>query len=407
MFEAVLGSAVFVGIVLVLVGVVLAARAMLIPSGAITIRVNERLEITAPRGARLLQVLVDGGVAIPASCGGVGTCGQCRVTMTQGTTPALPTDEALLSRQDIARGVRLACQTTLRAPLSIKVPEALFSAKTYGCTVISSRTVAPLIREIVLSLPQDSGFAFTPGGFVMVEAPAYRLSYADYHIAPEHRAAWDRMALNAVKAGSKTPVARAYSMASAVADGPDRITLLIRLALPPPDVPEAPPGVVSSWLFGVKPGDAVPISGPFGDFAAQDSDREMVFIGGGVGMAPLRAIISDQLERRGTKRKMSFWFGARSLVDLYYGPEFDQRQARHANFQWTAALSDPAPDDDWHGETGFIHEVALRRYLASHPAPHRCEYYLCGPPMMMRAVQMMLDNLGVEPDTIFHDDFGG
>jgi Na+-transporting NADH:ubiquinone oxidoreductase subunit F len=406
MIEAILGSAVFVAIVLALVGVVLAARAVLMPKGMVSIRVNDRLELTAPCGARLMESLVDGGVAVPAACGGSGTCGQCRVTVTKGGRPALPTEEALLSRHDIAQGVRLSCQTTLRESLSVKVPEGLLAAKAYACTVASSRTVAPLIREIVFDVPEGSEFTFTPGAFVMVEAPAHTQRFAEYTIAPEHRAAWDQMALDGLTSHTTEPVARAYSIASAIQDGTRRITLLIRLALPPPDQPQAPPGVVSSWLFGVKSGDTVQVSGPFGDFAAQDSEREMVFIGGGVGMAPLRAIISDQLERRNTKREISFWFGARSCVDLYYVEEFDQRQAKHPNFHWTAALSDPAPDDDWQGETGFIHNVVLRRYLEAHPAPHMCEYYLCGPPMMMRAVLAMLDDLGVEPDAIFSDDFG-
>lgn len=407
MTEAFLGSTVFVAIVLVLVALVLAARALLLPKGQVALHVNDRLHLEAPRGGRLMQSLVEGGVAIPAACGGSGTCGQCRVQITEGAMPALPTEEALLSRQDIARGMRLACQTVLRDPVSVKVPEGLLAAKSYACTVVSSRTVAPLIRELVFSVPATEDFTFTPGAFVMVEAPPYSLRYADYQIAPEHRAAWDQMAISELASGCAEGTSRAYSIASSVQDGTRQVTLLIRLALPPPNRPEVAPGVVSSWLFGLKAGDAVALSGPFGDFAAQDTDREMVFIGGGVGMAPLRAIISEQLERRKTKRPMSFWFGARSRVDLYYGEEFDQRQAEHPNFRWTAALSDPARDDDWQGETGFIHDVVLRSYLAKHPAPHACEYYLCGPPMMMRAVLTMLDDLGVDPDHIFCDDFGG
>jgi len=407
MTEATLGIAVFVAIVLGLVLVVLAARAMLIPKGQVAIRVNDRAEIVAPRGARLLQALVDGGVAIPAACGGSGTCGQCRITVSSGGAAALPTEEALLSRHDIAQGVRLACQTTLRAPMTVKVPESLLAAKTYDCTVKSSRTVAPLIREIVLRLPEDAGFTFNPGAFVMIEAPAHRVEFAAYDIAQEHRAAWDQMAVDALTSSSDEPTSRAYSIASTIHDGTQQITVLIRLALPPPDFPDAPPGVVSSWLFGLKSGDTVGVSGPFGDFAAQEGGREMVFIGGGVGMAPLRAIISDQLERRGAQQDMSFWFGARSRVDLYYLEEFDRIQAKHPNFNWTVALSDPQPDDHWQGETGFIHKVALAKYLSGHPAPHLCDYYLCGPPMMMRAVLTMLDDLGVEPNHIFSDDFGG
>lgn len=407
MTEVFLGGTVFIGIVLALVGMVLTARAILMPSGNVTIQVNGRQDITARTGNRLLSALADDGIAIPSSCGGAGTCGQCRVKVIEGRTPALQTEAALLSRRDIADGVRLACQITLRDNISVSLPESLLQAKSWDCTVISSRTVAPLIREIVLDLPERADFAFTPGAFVQVEAPVYTLRFADYTIASEHQAAWDGMGLSALVSENTGKASRAYSIANNVGEDHGRILLLVRLALPPPDQPGMPPGIVSSWLFGLRADDNVSVAGPFGTFAAQESDREMVFIGGGVGMAPLRAIISDQLERRSTIRKMSFWYGARSRVDLFYEQEFDRLQTAHPNFHWTAALSDPAPDDDWQGEIGFIHEVALRSYLAAHPAPHSCEYYLCGPPLMIRAVLAMLDDLGVDPDRIFNDDFGG
>ncbi|HUS55591.1 MAG TPA: NADH:ubiquinone reductase (Na(+)-transporting) subunit F [Thermohalobaculum sp.] len=407
MTEVFLGSAVFVGIVLMLVGMVLAARAVLMPSGNVTVRVNGRQDITARAGNKLLSALADGGIAIPSACAGAGTCGLCRVQVIEGRTSALRTEAALLSRRDIADGVRLACQTTLRDKMSVSLPESLLQAKAWNCAVVSSRTVAPIIREIVLALPDGAEFTFTPGAFVQVEAPAYALRFSEYTIAPEHQAAWDGMGLSALASASSGGVSRAYSIANSAGDDDERIVLLIRLALPTPDRPGLPPGIVSSWLFGLRAGDSISVSGPFGTFAAQDSDREMVFIGGGVGMAPLRAIISDQLERPGTTRKMSFWYGARSRVDLFYEREFDRLQAAHPNFHWAAALSDPASGDDWRGETGFIHEVALRCHLAAHPAPHECEYYLCGPPLMIRAVRAMLDDLGVDPDRIFNDDFGG
>ncbi|MCR8725535.1 NADH:ubiquinone reductase (Na(+)-transporting) subunit F [Frigidibacter sp. ROC022] len=407
MTEALLGSAVFVGIVLMLVVLVLLARMALLPRGTVTIRLNQRSEITAPKGSRLINALAEAGVALPAACGGNGTCGQCRLKITEGSGPALPTEEALLSRQEIASGMRLACQTTLRSDLAVSVPESLLSAQSYACTVRSTRSVAPLIREIVLALPEGSDFSFTPGAFVMTEAPPYRMRFADVSVAPEHVEAWKQMGLPALTSESSETVARAYSIASNALEPADQITLLIRLAVPPPSPPGLPPGVVSSWLFGLKPGDAVPVKGPYGSIAAQDNDREMVFIGGGVGMAPLRAIISDQLLRQKTTRKMSFWYGARSKVDLFYQEEFDRLQAEHPNFHWTAALSDPAPGDDWQGATGFVHEVAHRLYLAEHPAPQDCDYFLCGPPLMIRAVLNMLDALGVDPERIFNDDFGG
>ena len=240
----------------------------------------------------------------------------------------------------------------------------------------------------------------------MVTAPAYALRYDDFDFAAEHKTAWEDMALNGVTSSSATEETRAYSIATHANDKGGQITLLIRLALPPQDQADIPPGIVSSWLFGRQESDTVTVAGPFGTFAAQDSQREMVFIGGGVGLAPLRAIISDQLETKRTTRKISFWFGARSEIDLFYEDEFIRLEKAHPNFNWTAALSDPAPEDNWQGETGFIHEVALRSGLSAHPAPHNCEYYLCGPPLMIKAVLAMLDDLGVDPDQIYNDDFG-
>lgn len=322
-------------------------------------------------------------------------------------SPALPTEAALLSRVELASGLRLACQTTLRSNISVTLPESLLTAQTWECTVVSTRSIAPIIREIVLAPSSATAFTFEPGAFVQIEAPAYDLAFADYDIAPAHRSAWDQQGLDALRAQSKGSVSRAYSIANNALADAGRIVLLVRLALPPPQNPDAPPGVVSSWLFGLRKGDPVSVTGPFSSFAARTTEREMVFIGGGVGMAPLRAIISDQLECKNTRRKMSFWYGARSRVDLFYEQEFERLQAKYPNFRWTVALSDPAPEDNWQGETGFIHDVALRTALAAHPAPHDCEYYLCGPPMMIKAVRAMLDDLGVGPDHIFNDDFGG
>lgn len=407
MNEILLGSALFVVIVLALTIAVLVARALLLPSGAVTVTINGGNRIKAQAGGKLLGALTGAGIAIPAACGGVGTCGQCRVRVTQGGGEVLPTETARLTRREIAGGMRLACQVSLRNDVSTTVPEALLSAREWACTVASSRTVAPLNREIVLDLPRDEPFAFRPGAFVQVTAPPYRLAYADFDIAPEHRDAWAKMGTLGLVSESAEPVSRAYSIASTPRTGANRIVLLVRLALPPPNLPLAPPGVVSSWLFGLRAGDRVTVAGPFGTFGAQDSDREMVFIGGGVGMAPLRAIIADQLERLGTTRKISFWYGARSRVDLFYQEEFDRLQAEHMNFSWTVALSDAAAGDVWDGATGFIHDVVWQRLLRDHPAPEVCEYYLCGPPMMIGAVLAMLDDAGVDPENIFNDDFGG
>jgi len=406
MSEVVLGSVVFIVIVLALSSLVLIARAILLPSWPVAVRIQDGQVIKARGGDKLLIALADSGIAVPAACGGVGTCGQCRVHITDGRGPPLPTEAAILSRAELASGLRLACQTTLRADISITLPESMLKARSWDCRVVSTRTIAPIIREIVLSPVGDEPFTFTPGAFVQIEAPAYDLKFADYEIAPEHRAAWDQQGLDALRAHGKGGVSRAYSIANNAVMDAGRIVLLIRLALPPPDYHGVLPGVVSSWLFGLREGDDISFTGPFGSFTAQEGDREMVFIGGGVGMAPLRAIITDQLERKNTTRKMSFWYGARSRVDLFYEQEFEQLQAKYPNFRWTAALSDPGTGD-WQGEVGFVHEVALRGGLATHPAPHDCEYYLCGPPMMIKAVLAMLDDLGVGRDRIFNDDFGG
>lgn len=405
MNEIVLGSVLFIAFVLVLSSVVVVARALLLPANAIVIRVNRTKTLKAKAGTKLLEILSDGGVPVPAACGGKGTCGQCRVTVIEGAGAVLPTETAKLTRRDIRQGVRLACQVTARGDLEVGVAEEIMGAESWTCRVASSRTLSPLIREIVLDLPQGAALNFRAGAFVQVTAPAYSLRFADYDIAPEHREAWQKFGLRDMVSHSAEPVSRAYSIANRPQDQ-GRIVLLIRLALPPPTVQDAPPGVVSSWLFGLKEGDTVEVAGPYGDFAAQETAREMVFIGGGVGMAPLRAIIFDELQTKGTGRKISFWYGARSGVDLFYSQEFDALQQSHANFSWVPALSEPAPGDDWTGATGFVHDVVLSRYLAEHPAPEDCEYYLCGPPLMIRAVLAMLDEVGVDPDTIFFDDFG-
>lgn len=405
MNEIVLGSVLFIAIVLILSSIVVAARAFLLPANRIAVMVNGTRQLTGKAGSKLLDILADGGVPVPNACGGKGTCGQCRVTVHAGAGPVLPTEAAKLTRRDVREGVRLACQVTARNDLDVAVADEILGAESWTCRVVSSRTLSPLIREIVLDLPAGASFDFHAGAFVQVTAPPYALRFADYDIAPEHREAWDKFGLREMVSQSAVPVSRAYSVANRPRDE-GRIVLLIRLALSPPHVPGAPPGIVSSWLFGLKAGDTVDVAGPYGDFFARPTQREMVFIGGGVGMAPLRAIIFDQLERVGTTRKLSFWYGARSGIDLFYGEEFDALERKHANFSWVPALSDPARGDSWTGAVGFIHDVVLKNYLAGHPAPEDCEYYLCGPPLMIKAVLAMLDEVGVDPESIFFDDFG-
>lgn len=405
MNEIILGSVLFIAIVLILCSVVVAARAFLLPTHRVAISVNGTRRIEGRAGSKLLDILADGGIPVPNACGGKGTCGQCRVTVEKGAGAVLPTEATKLTRRDMRDGIRLACQITTRNAMDVTVPDEILGAESWICKVVSSRTLSPLIREIVLDLPEGASFDFHAGAFVQVTAPAYALCFADYEIGPEHRDAWEKFGLRGRISQTTVPVSRAYSIANRPADV-GRVVLLIRLALPAPTDMHAPPGIVSSWLFGLKEGDTVDLAGPYGDFAATKSGREMVFIGGGVGMAPLRAIIHDQLETIRTSRKLSFWYGARSGIDLFYREEFDALAAAYSNFTWVPALSEPAPRDGWTGAVGFIHDVVLRDYLASHPAPEDCEYYLCGPPLMIKAVLAMLDEVGVDPESIFFDDFG-
>lgn len=405
MSEILIGSAAFTVIVLALAMAVIAARAFVLPSRMVEIAVNDNPALPALTGGKLLGVLHDAGIPVPSACAGAGTCGLCRVTVTSGGGETLPTEAARLSKQELRSGMRLACQVTIRNDLKIVVPDEILTVASFDCTVAEARMLSPLIREIVLALPPDADFDFRPGAFVQVTAPAYRMALSEIELGDQFAEEWRRMKIDEMIAASDQPETRAYSIANTPTDE-GRIVLLVRLAVPPPHETGIPPGIVSSYLFGLKAGDKITVAGPYGTFAATDTDREMVFIGGGVGMAPLRAIIFDQLERRGTARKLSFWYGARSRKDLFYASEFDALAAAHDNFDWTVALSDPAPGEAWDGPTGFIHAVAYANYLKDHPAPEDCEYYLCGPPLMIEAVLSMLDECGVDEEAIFNDDFG-
>ncbi len=405
MSEIALGSVLFAALVVGLSALVMAARSVLLPAKQVTVTVNESREISAQTGDKLLGVLSDAGISLPSSCGGAGTCGLCRVAVIDGAREPLPTEVNRLTRREVAEGLRLSCQVVLRGDLAISVPEELLEIAAIQCRVLSNRPLAPLIKELILAPPEGQGLDIPAGAFILITAPPYHADFSAFDIAPAHEALWEHLGLRALSADSNAPVSRAYSVANRPADA-DRIVLNIRLALPPPGT-NAPPGIVSSYLFGLKPGDELTVSGPYGSFRARETDKEMVFIGGGVGMAPLRAIIFDQLERVQTKRKITFWYGARGPIELFYADEFDQLQAAHPNFHWTVALSDAKPDEGWSGATGFIHEVVFESYLKDHPAPEDCEYYLCGPPLMIKAVFAMLDNLGIERDNILFDDFGG
>jgi Na+-transporting NADH:ubiquinone oxidoreductase subunit F len=405
MIEIVMGSILLTLIVLALALTVMLARSILSPSRPATLTVNASSEFETSTGTKLLAALNDNGILVPSACAGAGTCGLCRVKIVAGGAPALPTETARLTKSDLRDGVHLACQVIMRGDMQVEVDNDLMAAENFICTVESVRPLTPLIREIVLKQPEGMKADIEAGSFVQVTAPAFECAYADIDVPQAHSDVWEK--LRGLKAASPEPVTRAYSVSNRPADtDAGRIVLNIRLALPPPSVPEAMPGMVSSWLFALKPGDRVETSGPFGSFRAQPGEAEMVFIGGGVGMAPLRAIIFDQLERIGSKRRISYWYGARNKADLPYQEEFDRLAATHDNFDWTVALSDPRPEDNWPGRTGFVHMVAWDNYLRDHPAPEACEYYLCGPPLMVRAVLAMLDDAGVDKSHIFTDDFG-
>ena len=407
MLEIVLGVLFFTAIVTLLVFVILAARAKLVASGEVPIEINKAKTIQAPVGGKLVNTLADAHLFISSACGGGGTCGQCRVKVLEGGGSLLPTEANLISKREARAGERLSCQVTVKQPMRIQVPEEVFGVKKWTCTVHSNHNVATFIKELVLELPAGEDLDFRAGGYVQIDCPPHEISFREFDIEPEFRDEWDRYDLWRYHSKVTEPLSRAYSMANY--PGEKGIVMLnVRIATPPPRGPaHIPPGKMSSYIFGLKPGDPVTISGPFGEFFARDTDNEMVFIGGGAGMAPMRSHIFDQLKRLKTDRKISFWYGARSKREMFYVDDFDALAAANPNFHWHVALSDPKPEDHWTGYTGFIHDVLYEHYLKDHPAPEDCEYYMCGPPMMNAAVLRMLDELGVEEDNIFLDDFGG
>ena len=405
--EIILGVVMFTVIVLSLVAVILAARAKLVSSGDITIEVNNDPEhtIVTPAGGKLMQTLAAEGVFLSSACGGGGSCAQCKCKVLAGGGSMLATEKAHFTRREEREGWRLSCQVAAKQDMKIEVPEEVFGVKKWECEVVSNHNVATFIKELVLKLPEGEVVHFKAGGYVQLETPVYEVSFDQFEIEEKFLEDWDKHNLWRFKSVVKEPCIRAYSMANY----PEEHGVLkfnIRIATPPPGT-NFPPGQMSSWVFSLKPGDKVTVYGPFGEFFAKETDAEMVFVGGGAGMAPMRAHIFDQLHRLKTKRKMSFWYGARSCREMFYVDDFDGLAAGNDNFQWHVALSDPTPEDDWKGYTGFIHNVLLDNYLKDHPAPEDCEFYMCGPPMMNAAVIKMLKDLGVEEENIMLDDFGG
>ncbi len=405
MLEILLGVVFFTLIVIALVMVILWAKSKLVPQGEVEIVVNGEKTIKTPVGAKLLMALANNHLFVSSACGGGGTCGQCKVKVLEGGGELLPTEAGHISKREAREGERLSCQVTVKQPMRIEVPEAVFGVKKWECTVRSNHNVATFIKELVLDLPEGETLNFRAGGYIQIECPPHRLKFSDFDIDEEYRADWDKYDLWKLESKVDEPVFRAYSMANFPLEN-TIVMLNVRIATPPPGL-DVPPGKMSSYIFSLKPGDKVTISGPFGEFFARETDNEMVFVGGGAGMAPMRSHIFDQLIRLKSKRKMSFWYGARSLREAFYVDHFDKLQQENPNFRWFLALSEPKPEDNWTGFTGFIHEVLYENYLKDHPAPEDCEYYLCGPPVMNAAVIKMLEDLGVERENIMLDDFGG
>jgi len=403
----VLGVTMFTGVILALVGLLLGARRRLVATGDVAIVINDSASQTlkVPAGGTLLGALTDNGIFIPSACGGKGACGVCEVVVRDGGGELLPTETGFISPGEAKRGRRLACQVKVKRDLRIELAPEVFSVRKWRCRVISNRNVATFIKELKLALPEGEEVPFRAGGYVQIECPAHRLTFRDFDIDPPFRAAWDRFDLWRFRSEAAAPLTRAYSMANYPSEK-DLLLFTIRICFPPEYREDIPPGIMSSWVFSLKPGDEVTVSGPYGEFFARESDKEMCFVGGGAGMAPMRSHIFDQFHRLHTNRKVTFWYGARSLLEAFYAQEFDALQAANPNFEWHLALSEPLAEDNWSGPTGFIHQVLHERYLRDHPAPEDIEYYLCGPGPMTRAVIDMLLSLGVERENIMLDDFG-
>ncbi|SFN50358.1 Na+-transporting NADH:ubiquinone oxidoreductase subunit F [Cohaesibacter marisflavi] len=406
MEEFALGITFFVLIVLALVALILFARSRLVSSGNVNITINGERTISVPAGGKLLGALAGEKIFVASACGGGGTCAQCRCKVFEGGGSILATEEAHITKREAKEGDRLSCQVAVKQDMKIQVPEEVFGVKKWECTVKSNDNVATFIKELVLQLPADEHVNFRAGGYIQIEAPAHEVAYKDFVVAEEYREDWDKFNLWQYVSKVEEPIERAYSMAN-YPEEKGIIMLNVRVASPPPGQPNVPPGQMSSFIFNLQPGDKVNISGPFGEFFARDTEKEMVFIGGGAGMAPMRSHIFDQLKRLDTKRKITFWYGARSKREMFYVEDFDKLAEEHPNFTWHVALSDALPEDDWDGYTGFIHNVLYEQYLRDHEAPEDCEYYMCGPPIMNQSVINMLLDLGVDREDIMLDDFGG
>ncbi len=407
MLTIVFGVTCFTVVIIALVVVLLLAKSRLQPAGKVELLINDNPEnaLQVNRAETLLNTLSANGIFIPSACGGKGTCGVCDVVVTEGGGALLPTEVAHINPRQAREGLRLACQVRVKEDMKIALPPEIFDVRRWTCRVRSNHNVATFIKELILELPEGEEVPFRAGGYIQIECPPHEVSYRNFDIEEEYRDDWDQFDMWRYVSKVTGPVQRAYSMSN-YPDEKDVIMLNVRIASPPPRQPDVPPGIMSSYIFNLKPGDEVIISGPFGDFFARPTENEMCFIGGGAGMAPMRSHIFDQFKRLHTNRKVTFWYGARSLREAFYVEDFNHIAEENDNFEWHLALSEPREEERWTGYTGFIHQVLHDNYLKDHPSPEDVEYYLCGPPIMNDACKQMLDDLGVEPENVMLDDFG-
>lgn len=406
MTEIYIGVICFLAIQFILVTLIVTAKKTLLPSGDIEIEINGDKKFQAKPGGKLLTTLADEGVILSSACGGGGSCGQCTCIVNEGGGSILPTEKGQINNRDAKQGMRLSCQVPVKRDMKIEVPPDMLDARKWQCKVISNENVATFIKELVIGLPEGEEVDFKAGGYIQIEVPPHTIDYKNFEIDDRFLGDWTKFKMFQYKSHVHTPVTRAYSMANYPGEK-GIIKLNVRIASPPPGQEAIPPGQVSSYIFNLQPGDEVTIAGPFGDFFMDGSDSEVLLVGGGAGMAPLRSHIFDLFKGKQTDRKVSYWYGGRSMKECFYLDEFEEIEKNNDNFSFHLALSDPLPEDNWEGHTGFIHAVLLEQYLKDHPAPEDINYYLCGPPMMNQAVFEMLDNLGVEDENIHFDDFGG
>lgn len=400
-----ISAVLFTGMIVLLVGILTYAESKLVQKGNVKILINddEDKSPTVEAGANLLNTLANNGIFLPSACGGQGTCAMCTCQVLDGGGDVLPTEQSQLSRGDIKAKKRLACQVKVKNDLNIHIPDEIFNIQKFECTVRSNKNVATFIKELVLELPKDQHLDFKAGGYIQIYIPPYHLSFKDFDIEEEYHPDWDKYNLWDINASNDEEIFRAYSMANHPAEG-DIVMLNVRIATPPPGT-DFPPGISSSFIFNLKSGDKVTVSGPYGEFFIKETDREMIYIGGGAGMAPMRSHLFHLFETLKTNRNVSFFYGARSLREMFYDEDFRAIVNKFPNFKYYVALSDPLPEDNWTGLTGFIHNAAYEAYLRDHESPEDIEYYMCGPPMMISAVENMLYNLGVEKEMIAFDEF--